>query len=651
MDENLLFTAETLTLSPDLKLGQNVKGSFVVKNVTAQTYLTVDRLQWNVLCEFAEPQTVPYVLEKVIRERSCPALGDFYELILKAYRAGILRNEQSQGHRRVAVRWFVSLPARILLPASSLVLLAAIVFVAWRPLSVYGGWLDLVWGWLAICLALSAGNALAASALKSSEECEIYQPHIRWQTFVPHLELDLRDACLETPIMRLAIATARIAPLAGVVVAAVVLRHPWGLLPLLALFCELRPLGHGLIGQALPLLRRQPPLDTERDYLFRLNYRPIACLRAVWRHLEWRVTLVQLIYGAAWAFLVGYAALTLVSPSLRSIVTDWAYWRKTILWVIGGAGLISLVWLILGFRRPFYESVDAFRQRWRQRWRRWRSGPEAHNAEEAINRLFTENPLLRRLDVHARSEFAKALKPYSAKAFRCLVSFDEEPSFVGLIVSGTATVYRRTKAGRKTPLLRLVEGDFFGIHGLVDRYNRRLEVRSSSPIFALAIPTAEFHALVVEKLGEETVFNLTQKYAFLKRLPLCSEWRPQALVRFAQISQFASYAPGDRIITNGAVPMGFYVVYEGAARILHGCRQIGKVKAADFLGEIGLLQNSTTNADVEAREDTRCLVVNKVDFMRFMTHNYHVALQLERVSSKRLGYPIFPLSAHSFETR
>ncbi|MDQ5978097.1 MAG: Cyclic nucleotide-binding protein [Verrucomicrobiota bacterium] len=34
--------------------------------------------------------------------------------------------------------------------------------------------------------------------------------------------------------------------------------------------------------------------------------------------------------------------------------------------------------------------------------------------------------------------------------------------------------------------------------------------------------------------------------------------------------------------------------------------------------------------------------------MRFVTHNFTVALELERVSSKRLGHPIFPLSPGNF---
>ena len=49
--------------------------------------------------------------------------------------------------------------------------------------------------------------------------------------------------------------------------------------------------------------------------------------------------------------------------------------------------------------------------------------------------------------------------------------------------------------------------------------------------------------------------------------------------------------------------------------------------------------------------DMRCLQIGKAEFLRFVAHNHHVALQLERVSSERLGRPIFPMFRHSFEER
>jgi CRP-like cAMP-binding protein len=212
-------------------------------------------------------------------------------------------------------------------------------------------------------------------------------------------------------------------------------------------------------------------------------------------------------------------------------------------------------------------------------------------------------------------------------------------------------VFRRAKSGRRVPYLRVAEGDLFGVQGMVDANHPRLEVRTKTPLHALVMPAEVFQRLVIDKLGPVEVFNLAHKHVLLQRSELCQSWRPQAISRFTQIADVVSFAAGDKIIEQGAETKAFYLVSEGEVNVLNGCRRIARVKAGGFLGEIGLLQNSVSTADVEAGEDTRCLVVSKSEFMRFMSHNYHVALQLERVSSRRLGHPIFPLNPLSFDTR
>jgi CRP-like cAMP-binding protein len=72
------------------------------------------------------------------------------------------------------------------------------------------------------------------------------------------------------------------------------------------------------------------------------------------------------------------------------------------------------------------------------------------------------------------------------------------------------------------------------------------------------------------------------------------------------------------------------------------------VRGGDFFGEIGLLQNSYPTARVAANDGARSLCIRRKEFLRFVAHNYSVALELERVSSKRLGRPIFPLSRGNF---
>jgi hypothetical protein len=60
------------------------------------------------------------------------------------------------------------------------------------------------------------------------------------------------------------------------------------------------------------------------------------------------------------------------------------------------------------------------------------------------------------------------------------------------------------------------------------------------------------------------------------------------------------------------------------------------------------MQNSSPNSSVTANNGTRCLTIPRVEMLRFVTHNYTVALEIERVSSKRLGRPLFPLKIGDF---
>ena len=93
------------------------------------------------------------------------------------------------------------------------------------------------------------------------------------------------------------------------------------------------------------------------------------------------------------------------------------------------------------------------------------------------------------------------------------------------------------------------------------------------------------------------------------------------------------------------------MLYQGRARAVRDNKPVGKIRPGDFFGEISLLQTSAATADVETSDDASFLVVNRLEFIRFMSRNHHVALQLERQCSQRLGHPIFPLDPNSFEVR
>jgi CRP-like cAMP-binding protein len=647
MNETLLLTAEKLTLNRDLRFGRSYKGAFVVKNVPAQTYLTVTPQQWAVVQEFMEPSTVPDVLGRMIPQRTCPALNEFYEVILKAHRAGILHDGKSVPLRCPAVRWLISLPAHLALSVSIAALVTAIVAMIMRQMPRPLGWQDGVCGWLAVCLGLSAGYAVAASVLCSGDN-EVYKPHLHWRTLVPHFALDMRDIRMADSTSQLAILYGRLAPLAIIAAVALFTERSWSLIPVAGLLVGLRPVD-GLFGQTATLLRQRPRLDVDHHLLFTLNHEPGRRLQIAWRQFDWRATAVELLLALGWALLTANVVFKLLNVSFRATLTDIAYWRKILPYLLGAVLLVGFGWCAHEFWPTVRTGIRTFVRHSRQGWQRWKSRSEPAYTEATIRQLIAKNPLLRRLDPETQAELAGLLRPFTAKALRPIVSSEEPSDQVGLIASGLAAAYHRLKSGRRAFAFYLSEGDIFGVNHVVDGQSQQMEVRSRTPFFAFVLSAADFERLVLNKLGAEMVYNLTHKLPFLGRLSFCAHWGPQAIARFAQLSQILKYQKGDVILQENDDVQAFYIIYDGSLRAMHGAKRIGKIRRGGFFGEISLLQNGAATASLVAQEETTCFALSKADFLRFVRHNYYVALTLERISSKRLGHPIFPLNPHSID--
>jgi CRP-like cAMP-binding protein len=654
-DHDLLLSAEHLRLESGLARGEAMRGVFTFKRIPSRTYLTVDALQAQVLDEFSQSVNVPTALENCIRKRTCPPLRDFYDLVLKAHRAGVLRAEEigAEGPpdaRHRPVGWAPKLPARLWLALTILGSLAAAAAGALHPPSIPSalrGWAE---GWAVACGALSLGYALAASVLRGAGG-EVYRPHLRWLSFTPHFAVDLDDSCMVGRGARAAVFAAVLLPLALTSAVALWQQAAWSLVPALALLFALRPVGGGAISRLLPLLRRRPPIDTDRAPLFDAPMEVLEEWRTLWRRFELRVAAVQVVAALAWTFALGVAAERFLGISFVQVWAERAAWSAWALALAGALLGVTLLWAAAKVQYAVIDGLAALARRWSVAWHRWRGRASAIDSLQ-IETLVRRNALLRRLDVDTQNELIALLQPREVSAWRMLMNFDEPPPYVGLVLSGSAVIYQRLRSGRKARFLRIVEGDLFGAHPLVDPAQGNVAVRASTPLVIATLPVEDFQRLVLDRLGLPAVRCYVQNHLFLQRASaLCAEWRPAAVARFAELAATASHPAGGTILVQGQEVGSFYVLYDGRARTLRDHKPVGTIDPGDFFGEISLLQTSTATADVETKDGARCLMVNRIEFIRFMSRNHHVALQLERLCSRRLGHPIFPLDAQSFEIR
>lgn len=641
MEINLILSANTWRLAAKLERTSAFGGVVMVKNIPEHTYLAITPKQWLVLTRFTEPRTVPQVLEGIIDDRLCPALGEFYELILKAVRARILVAPGHTGAPVHAANWSLALK-----PASwraGLWILLAVGFGCTAALQP-----DLpatFWDWLAslgaLLLAGAAGAALSASLLRGAGG-EVYVRR-GWR-------IRLSDVCMLSPSEQRTVAVAPLAVLA-VVAGLLAWQQPaWSLLPLVGLLFLLRPILGGRISRMIRVGADVRLSDAEHNYVFPPNRTPRVRWRLLRTGLRHPGTWLEIGYGSLWTLGLGYffGVLTDVPPWT---LVFWETQGPRLAWAImGSLFLLGLIYGCSEFYLVVRERALARHETLRQGWRRW-FGRRGQAVDEAARlRAVRRAPLLRPLPPPVHQSLVKELEPHRAGPWKILHDFDAPITQVSLILSGQVGVYRKLPTGRRVLVQVLGEDDMVGLHAVADPAHPRFLYRTLTPVILLRAGWAQVAELVLARVRGPALAGQVQKFPFLARLSLCQNWHVQAIERFAELARIVDYAADAVILQDGFYSENFFIMFEGSARILRQGRVRGRVRGGDFFGEIGLLQNSNATAEVRADDGARILCIRRREFLRFVAHNYTVALELERVSTQRLGYPVFPLIPGNFRT-
>jgi CRP-like cAMP-binding protein len=647
MDYNLILTAQTLVMAPYVRESVPINGMLVVKNIPAKTYLHVTTEQWVLLQQFRQPRTVPAVLGYALEERLCLPLDEFFELILKAVRANILMQPQAMAPEVKSTGWRGTVRAEtIARPLLLLFFVGLVMTLGFRP-ELPKDYLDVLAGLGVLCAALSIGSCIVGCIIRGSSG-EVYHPRWEWLAFPPHFRVDKSDAIMLPARAQQAVTMARPAMLATATGLIAWHRPEWNLLPLIGLAAILRPILGGRIASLFRLGRGRHLSDAEHAFIFPPNLRPRARWRLLGRTLSHPDTWVKLVYGIIWTLAVICLAGRLVETPPWTI----AFWKTNGVRVAVGAGG-SLAILLTGFVAweifQFVHSRARHRRQALRLWeRRWFGAHKVPLDEKERIQLASNSPLLRTLPLAERHTLVQAMQPVHHRSRHWCPEFSGTPTHAALIVSGTMGLYRELPSGRPTRVQVLSEGDFIGLQDLADPEHPAYRVRTLTPVTLLMIDRATLDQALLQRTSRATLTNLVLKLPFLRRIPLCRNWHPQAVERFAHLSSITDCAPNGVIVTEGDLNHHFFVIFEQDAIVTRNKKRLGVIRAGEFFGEIGLLQNSSAMAGIVARHGTRCLSISRPDFLRFVTHNHLVALELERVSSKRLGRAIFPLGTGNF---
>jgi CRP-like cAMP-binding protein len=334
----------------------------------------------------------------------------------------------------------------------------------------------------------------------------------------------------------------------------------------------------------------------------------------------------------------------------------WAieFWRRNGLHVAAGIALplaaAALAYLAWELARLTGRRARSRGNRLRLWYRRWFSGANVSLDEESRVRLLSSSPVFGALEPEERQQLAQIMSARRHRVWASLPDYGNSPTHVALIVSGRVSVRREMPSGRTVHVQVLAEGDIMGLHDLSDPKFPEYRFRAATPLIVLYIQRDVVLGHIQRKVPPATLADVILKTPFLRRIALCRNWHRQAIDRFARLTQIATYQKGSTILREGQTVEMFFIIFQGDAKVSRRSKGVGTIRSGEFFGEIGLMQNSGPNASVTAHNNTRCLGIPRTDLLRFVTHNYTVALELERVSSERLGRPIFPLRKGDFRS-
>ncbi len=95
--------------------------------------------------------------------------------------------------------------------------------------------------------------------------------------------------------------------------------------------------------------------------------------------------------------------------------------------------------------------------------------------------------------------------------------------------------------------------------------------------------------------------------------------------------------PAERVIARqGEIGTGFFVIEDGAVRVVRDGVPIARLGIGEFFGELSVLDGGPRIAQVVAETPTRCLALASWDFERVLRQQPGVALSVLRVVAGRL---------------
>ncbi len=103
----------------------------------------------------------------------------------------------------------------------------------------------------------------------------------------------------------------------------------------------------------------------------------------------------------------------------------------------------------------------------------------------------------------------------------------------------------------------------------------------------------------------------------------------------AAIAHLLSFEDGSVIVPEGEEGQGFYLIMSGEAAVVRRGKEISRLSAGQFFGEIALIEGTPRTASVIAVGSVVCLGILRADFRPLLIRQPRIALRIIEEEGRR----------------
>jgi len=136
------------------------------------------------------------------------------------------------------------------------------------------------------------------------------------------------------------------------------------------------------------------------------------------------------------------------------------------------------------------------------------------------------------------------------------------------------------------------------------------------------------------------IVGVMDGFDFMQKIPLFADMPLQAMKAFYNISEERKFQDGELLIEQGRPGMALYVIRSGQVSVqrVEGDKttEVAVLKEGDHVGEMSLVDESSTSARVAAKGEVVAFEVSRDHFLRFLQANDKFAVRVLRVFIRTL---------------